>query len=72
MGTIPVLTGVEKIEWDMSFDGDTAMEVMGAEENWYVRIFVRVCMRVWVGGWVCACVRVSVCVCVCVMCAKEN
>jgi len=41
---------VETIEWNVLFDGDTAMGVMGAEENWYMRIFVRVCMRVWVGG----------------------
>jgi hypothetical protein len=33
--TTPELTGVERIDYEVSFDeGDTAMEMLGREEDW--------------------------------------
>ena len=50
--TLPVLTGVERIPWDVSYEGDdaTAMEVMGHEEEWEPNPTASA-GGPWYGGW---------------------
>ena len=45
----------------------------GVSVSTCVRAWVRTCVGMWVGGWVCWCACVDVCVCVCVcVCARAR
>lgn len=49
---MPVLTGVERIPWDVSYEGDdaTAMEVTGFEDEWEPNPTASA-GGPWYGGW---------------------
>ena len=48
---IPMLSGVEKIDWDLSSDGDESMEVVGNEEDRWVPNPHASASGPWYGGW---------------------
>mmetsp|Transcript_6729 Transcript_6729/g.15523 ORF Transcript_6729/g.15523 Transcript_6729/m.15523 type:complete len:950 (-) Transcript_6729:93-2942(-) len=47
----PMVSGVEKIDWDLSADGDDKMEVVGSEEDRWVPNPQASASGPWYGGW---------------------